>query len=80
MIFLYKRVFKLRLSEDGNMENNISELLTLTNKLSELGEKLKDKLKASLLLSTLPDSYSAMITSLESRSESDFTHDFVKRI
>ena len=39
---------------------------------------MKDKLKASLLLSSLPDSYSGLITSLETRNETDFTADFVK--
>ena len=58
-IFLYKRIFRLRLPEGGDVENLVSELLTLTNKLAALGEDLKDKLKASLLLSSLPDSYSA---------------------
>ena len=78
VIHLYKRVFKLRLPEGGDMEEHVSELLTLINKLTALGEVLKDKLKASLLLSSLPDSYSTLITSLESRCEDDFTLDFVK--
>ena len=76
-IFLYKRIFRLLLPEGGDVENHVSELLTLTNKLAALGEELKDKLKASLLLSSLPDSYSGLITSLESRNETDFTLDFV---
>ncbi|XP_051163516.1 uncharacterized protein LOC127282958 [Leptopilina boulardi] len=78
IIYLYKKLFKSALPEDGNMEEHISEILTLINKLTALGEVLKDHLRATILLSSLPDSYSALITSLESRSETDFTLDFVK--
>lgn len=78
VVYLYRKMFQLRLPEGGDMENHISELLTYSNKLCQLGEKIDEKLKAALLLSSIPDSYSALISSLESKSEDEFTLDFVK--
>ena len=43
-IFLNKRIFRLLLPEGGDVENHVSELLTLTNKLAALGEELEYKL------------------------------------
>lgn len=78
IVFLYKQLFRLHLEEGGNMDDHISELLTHINKLTALSEVLSDKLQASLLLSSLPESYSALVNSLECRDEKDFTLDFVK--
>ena len=60
------------------MEDHIAELLGLVNKLTALGEELKDDLVAAMLLSSLPDSLSALITGLGRRSEQDLTLELVK--
>lgn len=76
-IFLLKRLFRTILVENGNMEDHISEILDLVNKLAALGKTMKDNLIAAILLSSLPDSYSVLITGLESRKE-DLTLELVK--
>lgn len=77
-IFLYKRIFRHQLAEGGDVERHVSEMLILIDKLAALGEELKDKLKLSLLLNSLPDSFSNLTISLECRNETDFTFEFVK--
>lgn len=77
-VFLLKRVCRMTLAEGGNAEKHVTEMLDLVNKLAGLGENLKDNLIAAMLLSSLPDSYGALITGLESRSEEDLTLDLVK--
>lgn len=50
-------------------------MLDLVNKLAGLRETLKDNLVAAMLLSSLLDSYGALITGLENRLEDDLTLD-----
>lgn len=60
------------------MEEYISTMLDLVNKLTALGEKLIDHLVVAMLLSSLLESYSTLITALESRAEKELTLDLVK--
>lgn len=46
--------------------------------LATLGEVLKDKLIIAMLLSSLSDSYSTLVTALETRSEDELTLQLVK--
>ncbi|KMQ90899.1 integrase core domain protein [Lasius niger] len=77
-VFLLKEICSMRLREDGDMESHINKMQELVNKLTALGEVLGDKLVVAMLLCSLPDSYSSMITALESRSEDDLTPTLVK--
>lgn len=77
-VYLYRKIFQARLTEDGEIMQHISEMLTYCNKLTELGEKIQENLKAALLLKRIPESYSALISSLDSKSEKEFTLDLVK--
>lgn len=77
-IFLLKRLCRLTLTEGANMEDHITEISDLVNKLAALGETLKGNLVAALLLSSCPDSYSALITGLESRQENELTLELIK--
>ena len=77
-VFLLKRICSLKLEKNGNMQVYVDTMLNLIYKLSALGETLKANLDVTMLLVSLPDSYSTLVTALESRSESDLTLDFVK--
>lgn len=77
-VFLLKEICSMRLKEDGDMEIHINKMQELVDKLSALDEVLGDKLVVAMLLCSLPDSYSSMITALESRSEDDLTLTLVK--
>lgn len=77
-VYLLKRICSLKLTDDGNMEDHINNMLDLVNKLTALGEQLMDHLIVAMMLSSLPDSYNTLITALESRAEEDLTLDLVK--
>lgn len=77
-VYLRKRLFKLSLSENGNMEEHIVEFLSIKNQLAAIGKKFEDDDLAAMLLSSLPDSYSTLVTTLENRPEKEITLEFVK--
>ena len=77
-VFLIKRICRLRMPEDGNMEEHISGLINLIDKLTSMGETLAEKWMVAFLLCSLPDSYDTLITALESRPDDDLSFDFVK--
>lgn len=53
-------------------------MLEFSDKLIEFGEKLADNTLVALLLTSLPESYSTLITALQGRDEKDITPKFVK--
>lgn len=77
-VFLLKRICRMTVTEDGDVEAHISQMQDLVNRLIGLGEILKDNMVAALMLASLPDSYGTLITSLESRPEEDLTLNLVK--
>lgn len=68
----------MRLAEDGDMEIHINHMLNVVDELAALGEVLKDKLIIAMLLSSLPESYSTLVTALETRAEDELTLQLVK--
>lgn len=48
-------------------------MLNMFDQLTALGKPLDDEMSAAMLLRSLPESYSPLISSLESRPESDLT-------
>lgn len=77
-VSLLKKLCASRLNEGGNMETHLAHMEDLIDQLSSLGETLAEQLKVALFLSSLPDSYSTLITALETRPEADLTVDLVK--
>lgn len=77
-VFLLKKLCTLKLAENGDMIQHISEFNGAIDKLAALGESLKDKLQAAMLLVSLPSSYNYLITALENRPEAEFTSELVK--
>lgn len=76
---LLKRLCSLKLDENrSDMEEHINNMTDLIDQLTALGENLAEPLTVALLLSSLPDSYSTLITALETRPEADLTQDLVK--
>lgn len=77
-VFLLKRLCRMQMNDNGNMEDHVNIMMDVVNQLEALGEKLKDDLVVALLLCSLPDSYDTLITALESRADADITLDMVK--
>src|SRR6218665_700853 len=75
---LRKKLYKMRLQDDQNMQECISAVLRLDEQLRGVGEEVSDQQVATLLLCGLPDEYETLITALEARDENELTLDYVK--
>ncbi|GBN42341.1 Retrovirus-related Pol polyprotein from transposon TNT 1-94 [Araneus ventricosus] len=68
-LFLLRKLYATKMSEDGNMNEHIAQTLELIDKLKTVGEEIKDDHIAALLLVSVPKSYDTLITALEARPE-----------
>lgn len=66
-VYLFKKLCNMKLTEEGDMEVHVNHMLDTVDELAALGEVLKDKLIIAMLLSSLPESYSTLVTALETR-------------
>ncbi|UYV76897.1 hypothetical protein LAZ67_14002326 [Cordylochernes scorpioides] len=71
-------VDNLKLEEDKDMQQHITTMMELVDKLRTIGETLKDSHITAILLCSLPKSYSNLITMLESRPDDELTLEFTK--
>lgn len=79
-VFLMRSICSLKLEEGGDAVSHINNMNDLFTKLRDIGEEtLTDKWSAAMLLSSLPESYDTLITSLESRKEEEITFAFVQQ-
>ncbi|UYV81409.1 hypothetical protein LAZ67_20001109 [Cordylochernes scorpioides] len=60
------------------MQQHITTMMELVDKLRTIGETLKDSHITAILLCSLPKSYSNLITMLESRPDDELTLEFTK--
>ncbi|WP_331035945.1 retrotransposon gag domain-containing protein [Lactovum miscens] len=77
-LFLLRKLYSLKLQENGDMQKHINNLLELIDKLKAIGEDIKENHIAALLLCSVPDSFNTLITALEARPEVELTSDFIK--
>ncbi|UYV75014.1 hypothetical protein LAZ67_12002096, partial [Cordylochernes scorpioides] len=77
-IYLLKKLYSLKLEEDKDMQQHITTMMELVDKLRTIGETLKDSHITAILLCSLPKSYSNLITMLESRPDDELTLEFTK--
>ena len=77
-VSLLRKLFALKLSETGNMEQHLQQIEDRINQLASAGEILAEKLTVAIILSSLPESYGTLITALETRPEEDLTQELVK--
>lgn len=76
-IGLLRKLTSIRLSECNSVEEYVSQMMSTSHKLSEVGFKVDDTWLASLLLMGLPEMYEPMIMGLEA-SGTRITADAVK--
>ncbi|XP_062704546.1 uncharacterized protein LOC134286871 [Aedes albopictus] len=75
---ILRRLCSMRLQEEENMSDHLMKALELVHRLPRMGEPLKEHLVVAIMLSSLPDSYSPLVTSFEGRPEEDLKLDYVK--
>lgn len=76
IIHVLRKLYSLRLAEGESMSEHLGAIAQLVHRLSGMGENLAEHLIIALVLSSLPASYSAMISVLESRD--NLTLNYVK--
>src|SRR6218665_2565898 len=77
-MYLRKKLYKMRLQDDQNMQEYICAVLRLVEQLRGVGEEVSDQQVATLLLCGIPDEYETLITALEARYEDELTLEYVK--
>ncbi|GFT00106.1 retrovirus-related Pol polyprotein from transposon TNT 1-94 [Nephila pilipes] len=66
------------MSEDGNLNEHIAQILESIDKLKTVGEEMKDNYIAALLLVSVHKSNDILRTVLETRSKNELTPEFIK--
>lgn len=77
-VFILKRLCRMRLEENGDMEIHVNEMYQLFQRFAAGGEAVPEDFVVALMLCSLPESYNALITALESRPLAELRIEFVK--
>lgn len=77
-ISLYKRIALHRMKEKATMEDHLNQMMNLFQRLSDLGAPANDDWKIGMIFTSLPSSYSTLVTALEARDERDLTLSLVQ--
>lgn len=77
-LYLLRKLYSVKMQENGNMTEHINNMLEIVEKLNSIGENIPEKHIAALLLVSIPESYNNLITALEARDEENITVDLVK--
>lgn len=77
-ISLYKKIALNRMKDNTTMEDHLNEILNLFQKLSDLGADADEEWKIGMIFTSLPTSYSTLITALEARDQKDLTVSLVQ--
>lgn len=76
-ISILRQLCTVNLNHAGNMDDYIGQILSLTQKLSDMEKPLEDDFIAALMLAGLPDDYQPLVMALE-HSTSNITSEIVK--
>lgn len=76
-IFLRRKLINLKFVDTEPMQNHINKVRELADQLDSIGDAVKDKELAIIILCSLPERYDSLILSLEARSPNELTFDFV---
>ncbi|KAK3005002.1 hypothetical protein RJ639_017871 [Escallonia herrerae] len=63
-IFLMKRLFNMRMSENGSIVNHLNDFNGVTTQLKTVGINFDDEIRALLFLCSLPDSWNNLVTTV----------------
>ncbi|WVZ02641.1 hypothetical protein V8G54_023447 [Vigna mungo] len=67
-VHLMRRLFNLRMSDGAMVAQHLNELNIVTTQLSSIGIEFDNKVRALILLSSLPESWNATVTAVSSSS------------
>ncbi|KRX12468.1 Retrovirus-related Pol polyprotein from transposon TNT 1-94 [Trichinella nelsoni] len=75
-LYLMRKLYGMRFTH-GTMQSHINGILEIVTQLRGLGKNIEDEDLVAIMLCSLPDSYSALVTALEGRDEADLTVEYV---
>ena len=75
-LFLRKKYFTTSMGPDDSMTEHLNKMKDIASQLEALGASVSEEDQVATLLCSLPDSYSGLITALESRAD-DLSLEFV---
>ena len=64
MLFLWRQFYQLRMTEGQSMQEHLSHFQKILTDLLSIGEKVKEKARALVLLASLPPLYESLVTAL----------------
>ncbi|XP_062538902.1 uncharacterized protein LOC134207192 [Armigeres subalbatus] len=64
-VVLLKRMSRLELEENGNVEEHLIAMDAMYDKLAEVGCDMADELKGAFILASLPESYEGLVKVME---------------
>ena len=76
-LFLKKQYFRKEMKEGTPIDVHLKDMKELTDKLASIGAPIAEEDQVVTLLGSLPQSYSTIVTALETHGE-DITLDFVQ--
>ena len=76
-IFLRRKLINVKLDESQSMQTHINKIRELANQLEAIGDPVRDRELAIIILSSLPEKFNALIISLEARPPDEITFDSV---
>lgn len=79
-VFILKKLCRMIMPEDGNIEHHISTMMDLVEQyqVQDTENVIPNSLIVALILSSLPENYNNLIIALESRPVNELTLDLVK--
>lgn len=77
-VTLIRRICCCKMEESDSMNDHLTNLTDLFQKLTDLGEELSNSWIVGMILSSLPRSYDTLVTALETRPEADLTLSLVQ--
>ena len=60
-VFLMKRLFNMKMSENGSVVDLLNDFNTVTSQLSYVGVNFDDEVRALLMLCSLPESWNGLV-------------------
>ncbi len=73
----YRKLFTARMG-NSTMEEHVNNLRKISEHLEALGDPVKDNILVMVLISSLPESYNNLVTTLETLNEKDLTWEYTR--